>query len=611
MKKLSLFLTLFLGFALVFAFAGIKEGKVIKTDGKPVLVEDEVIVAFAPSVTETAKTDFRTKFDLTFKKNSKKAGKFTVFKHKNPKAILAQLKNEPGVLYAEQNVIRYAVWTPNDPYYSYQWHMTRIGMEDAWPLATGSGATVAIIDTGVKQSLEDLASTNFTAGYDFVNGDSDPTDDHGHGSHVAGTVAQSTNNSVGVTGIAYNATIMPLKVLNASGSGSDSDIADAIYWATDNGADIINMSLGSSSSSSTMQNACTYAWNNGVVVVCAAGNSSTSSPFYPAAYTVCISVSAVNYLDQLADYSNYGSTIDICAPGGDSNDNNGDGYMDGVLQNTFGTSGDGYYFYTGTSMASPHVAGVAALVKSVDYSLTNSEVRGILESTAEDIGSAGWDQYFGYGLVDAYAAVVEAQSEPDITPPVISDVAATDITSNSATITWTTDEPADSVVYYGLTTSYGYTESNSANVTAHSVPLSGLSADTLYHYKVSSTDPSDNYAESGDYTFTTEESGGETYMYVYNIQMELWTIWNWLYWAESYITIKDTTGAVVPSATVYIQWSGSVGGTDSATTNSSGVAWFESDWTWGQGTYTITVTNVTHATLTYNSSLNVETSDTI
>jgi serine protease len=611
MKKLTLFLTLFLGVVLVFSFAVVKEKAINNPEGNPTLVNDEIIVGFYAHKASKARADLKKLFNLSVLRHSRKADRFTVFKHKNPQAVLNKIKKLDGVAFAEQNGLLYACWVPNDPYYSYQWHMTKINMEDAWPLSTGSGVVVAINDSGVKQSLEDLAQTNFTAGYDFINNDNDPTDDHGHGSHVCGTVAQSTNNGVGVTGIAYNCTIMPVKVLNASGSGSYDQVADGIYWATDHGADIINMSLGGSSSSTTLQNACEYAWNNGVLVVCAAGNNGSSAPHYPSAYAVCMSVSATNYLDQKAGYSNYGSTIDISAPGGDGNDYNGDGYIDGVLQNTFDASGDGYFFYTGTSMASPHVAGVAALCKAVDPALTNAELRDILETTAVDLGAAGWDQYFGHGRVDAYAAVQEAQGGGDITPPVISDVNAVDISHNSARIVWNTDEPADSVVYYGPTTSYGSTASDSAYVTAHSVNLTGLEPDTLYHYKVSSTDPSDNTAESGDYTFTTGPQPTETYMYVYDISMQKFNFWGWLYRAEATITIKDTDGSVVPNATVYVQWSGKTSRSQNGTTNANGQVTFNSGWAWGNGTFTVTVTNVTHATLIYDPSLNNETSDSI
>ncbi len=627
MKKVSIFMAIFVGLIFVFNLTSADAGKgiiITPEDGNynplatsldsKAFVEDEILVKFEGKLNKEKIKKILNELNLTRKGDSWKKGEFTVLKLKKPGVsldkLIKKIRQFPGVVYAEKNYLAHISMSPNDPYYSYQWHMTRIGMESAWDESTGSGATVAIVDTGVKQSLEDLAQTNFVPGYDFVNNDSNPTDDHGHGSHVCGTVAQSTNNSLGVTGIAYNCSIMPVKVLNASGSGTYDQIANGIYWATDHGANIINMSLGGSSSSSTLQNAVNYAWNNGVVIVCAAGNSSSSSPFYPAAYTVCISVSATNYLDQKAGYSNYGSTIDMCAPGGDSNDYNGDGYIDGVLQNTFSGTSEGYYFYTGTSMASPHVAGVAALVKSLNPALTNSEVRNILETTAEDLGAAGWDQYFGYGLVDAYAACLEAGGEPDITPPVISNVQAVDITAATARITWTTDEPATSKVYYGLTTGYGSTKTAPGYVTNHSVELTGLTPETLYHYKVESADASSNTSQSGDYTFTTQAGTPTPQMYVFDITMQKQSFWI-LYRAHATITIKDTTGSVVPNATVYTSWTGKWTGTRSGTTNASGQVTLTTAWVWGNGTFTVTVTNVTHATLEYNPALNNETTDSI
>jgi hypothetical protein len=199
---------------------------------------------------------------------------------------------------------------------------------------------------------------------------------------------------------------------------------------------------------------------------------------------------------------------------------------------------------------------------------------------------------------------------PDPDPPVISGVNAVDITDSTARIVWTTDEPADSLVHYGLTTSYGSTASSSSYVTSHSINLTGLSPATTYHYKVVSADPSSNTAESGDFTFTTQQQSQDPEIYVFDISMQKFSWWI-LYRAEATITIKDTDGNVVPNATVYIQWSGKASGTGSGATNASGQVTFNSGWKWGNGTFTITVTNVTHATLVYNSSLNNETSDSI
>ena len=259
-KRLFLSLVLFLAFSVTFTFA-IGQKDVNKTKGKDKLVPNELIVKYAPTVTFQEKEKIKDNYGLTKKRESKKKGKFVVYKHLNPKAVIGLMKSEPGIISVEQNAYAYALeFIPNDPYFDpYQWHMSKIGMERAWELSTGANAIVAVIDTGVKQSLEDLANTNFTAGWDFVNNDADPKDDEGHGSHVCGTIAQSTDNGVGVAGIAYNAAIMPIKVLNRRGSGTFDDIADGIYWAVDNGADIINMSLGGSSNLTILEDAVNYA----------------------------------------------------------------------------------------------------------------------------------------------------------------------------------------------------------------------------------------------------------------------------------------------------------------------------------------------------------------
>ncbi len=565
-------------------------------NGKAKFVPDEIVVKYEAGVPSGRKAAIRNAYGLTKKRDSNKHGAFVVYKHKNPNAVMNMLKHEPGVISVEQNAYAYAYMVPNDTYYSYQWHMQRIGMENAWNESTGTGAVVAVIDTGVKQSLQDLAGTNFTAGYDFVNRDNDPTDDEGHGSHVAGTIAQTTNNNMGVAGVAYNATIMPVKVLDSRGSGGFDDIADGIYYAVDNGADVINMSLGGGSSLSILEDAVNYAWNNGVVVVCAAGNEDTSAPSYPAAYVNSISVSATTSIDTLASYSNYGSTIDIAAPGGDSGDNNGDGYDDMILQNTFSGSDEGYYFFAGTSMACPHVAGVAALVKSANPALTNAEIRTILETTAQDLGANGWDQYFGNGLVDAYAAVMAAGGGGggDVTPPVLSNFSETDITTTSAVINWTTNEPADSYVDYGVDTAY-----NSALVTSHSMELTGLTANTTYTYTVESTDGSGNTGTAGPFTFTTldEGGGGDAYMYVYSIDMALGARGRNIL-AYATVTIVDSDGNPVSGATVSGSWSGVVSGSASGITGTDGSVTLASPKTKTSGTFTFTVGDVT-GTLPY------------
>jgi len=192
--------------------------------------------------------------------------------------------------------------TPNDPLYSQQWNFRTINLEKAWENTKGEGITVAVIDTGVSR-VPDLKDTQFVAGYDFVNDQVDANDDNGHGTHVAGTIAQSTNNNYGVAGIAYQAQIMPLKVLGGSGGGTVSDIAEAIKFAADNGADVINLSLGGSGESHLMKEAIDYATDKDVVVVAAAGNSGQNSAGYPARYPHVIGVSALDTTGKKTPYS--------------------------------------------------------------------------------------------------------------------------------------------------------------------------------------------------------------------------------------------------------------------------------------------------------------------
>jgi len=359
--------------------------------------------------------------------------------------MVAVFSKNPNVEYAEPNYIRHAFWAPNDEYYVLQWHLDNpvyggINMEAAWDTATGAGVIVAVVDTGVAyedweefvdnpgrgrdrsityQLAPDLADTIFVEGYDFINNDSHANDDNAHGTHVTGTIAQSTNNGLGVAGVAFDCSIMPVKVLDRNGSGWDSDIADGIYWAADNGANVINLSLGGPEYSETLEDAVAYAHGEGVTVIAASGNDGAAQVGYPAAYDqYVIAVGATRYDETLAYYSNYGESLDLVAPGGqiyiegtyDILDQDGDGQPDGVLQNTFNPNTKdptdfNYWYFEGTSMAAPHVSGVAALVISHGVATTPDEVRECLEFTAEDKGDSGWDPVYGHGLVDADAAL--------------------------------------------------------------------------------------------------------------------------------------------------------------------------------------------------------------
>ena len=335
------------------------------------------------------------------------------------KNVVAQLRSRGKR--AGLNRILQASMVPNDPYYSpYQWHLSRIQSEEAWGITTGAGTIVAVLDSGLAtEGAEDgVTVCENPPGYDVVNQDGDPDDGDGHGTHVSGTIAQTTNNGTGTAGMAHGACVTPVKVLADSGSGTSADIADGIYYAVANGADVINMSLGYDAryqitTDALVDPALDEAYANDVTVVCAAGNESWGNVGYPAIYPTTIAVGATDLADQLAGYSNRGDGLDLVAPGGDTSvDLNGDGFVDGVLQETRMSGAWGYYFFQGTSMASPHVAAVAAMLIAEGVATTPDEVYDALTGTTLDLGATGYDETFGHGLIQAHAALTGTVTEP-------------------------------------------------------------------------------------------------------------------------------------------------------------------------------------------------------
>lgn len=348
---------------------------------------------------------------------------------------LAYCRSLPEVVYAELDGAVHILGTPNDTDFSVQWNLSLLNMPNVWNTVTGNPAVVvAVVDTGLYRSLPDFAGArtnpvHVQAGYNAItqtadtSTTSDPTassDDNGHGTHVSGTIAEATNDAFEAAGMAYGVTILPVKVLDQTGSGTDSDVAAGIEWAIQQTPkpDVINLSLGSTQPSTTLHTALQDAYNAGVAIFAAAGNESSSEVDYPAAYQdVVVSVGAIGVNKELAYYSNYGTLLDVVAPGGDDSafaSSSPQYYEDWIWQETIAgynsTTGktdytEGVFGYEGTSMATPHVSALAALLKSQNASLTPAQIYARIESTADDLGAPGRDTTFGYGLIDPAAAL--------------------------------------------------------------------------------------------------------------------------------------------------------------------------------------------------------------
>lgn len=433
---------------------------------------------------------------------------------KTVRSVIEKLGADHRVEFAEPNLL--VRTNATDPYVTYQWNLADIGVSNAWTYGTGAGIKVAVLDTGVKPGGPDGIAT-LLGGYDYYNGDSSPTDGNGHGTFVAGTIAQRTNNGVGVAGVAPGVSILPVKVMGDDGTGDIAAISNGLVYATDQGAKVVNMSLGSAYPSSTLEQACQYAYGKGVTVVAASGNEYASTVGYPAAYNTVIAVGATGFGGTRAPYSNTGSGLDIVAPGGNmEEDKNGDGYADGILQETIENGVWTYTFWEGTSMATPHVAAAAALV--IAQGVTDpAKVAQILEGSARDRGSKGYDTSYGYGSLDVGAAVSLARggsstgsgssgessgsssgsssgaSATDKTAPTISGISGY-TQSKKFTIQWVTNEPADSYLNF---TDYG-PNGDSKLVTAHSLSFNGQKG-TTYTFTIESTDAAGNIGKTSQY----------------------------------------------------------------------------------------------------------------
>jgi len=449
-------------------------------------------------------------------------------------AVAADYRNDQNAEFAEPNNRLKAMYLPDDPYFrstgswgqSYpdMWNLRNIDAEHAWDVARGSGITVAVVDTGVDRTHTDLQANVWTNadevasngidddhngyvddryGYDMAYNDNNPADGDGHGTHVAGTIA-AVDNTIGVIGLAPQARVMPLKGLDDSGGGTDADMAEAIRYATNNGADIQNYSWGSSLALlfPATRLAIIDAYANGSVLVAAAGNDygADVANFFPANMDQVITVSSVTQNDQLSDFSNVGAGIDVAAPGG--------GHVNWTPPYTnfynvlslraTGTDmvggghcivGTNYYRCAGTSMAAPHVAGLAALVLSELPTISNERVREIMRSSADDLGAPGFDEKFGAGRIDAYQAMQLANISVKSIKPNLGFIGTTVVISS---LNGTGFEPG-ATVRLRLA---GYPDINATNVTVLN--------DTIITCKVNLTG-----ATAGAYTVYVKNTNGE------------------------------------------------------------------------------------------------------
>lgn len=364
-------------------------------------VEDQIIIKFKPEVSEATKSQILKKYNATVVKRIDAIQRLVIQVPQGQEdAILNEMKKDNLIEEAEPDYIYKASFVPNDPSLNLQWGIANTGQaikgrngtvgadinaQAAWEVARGSGVKIAILDTGINQGHPDL-STKITAKNDFTG--SGIEDYKGHGTHTAGIAAASTNNSLGIAGACPDCQLIIGKVLDNSGSGPNSTIAQGIIWAADSGAKVISMSLGGPYNSRSQQDAINYAWNKGAVLVAAAGNGGNTRREYPGANNNIVSVAATNNNDQKASFSTYGTWVDVAAPGE-------------TIYSTYPTNS--YKNLSGTSMATPMVAGVVGLIWSSSYGTSNTAVVQHLFDTADKISGTG--NYWIYGRVNAASAV--------------------------------------------------------------------------------------------------------------------------------------------------------------------------------------------------------------
>ncbi len=369
-------------------------------------IPGELLVDFADDTEPSALRDLFSRLAVSFAPSALESDTKIEIVRAAPSRLdelLARLSADPRVDIVEPHGRVRAFFAPDDPLFKDQWHLTRVGAERAWDFSTGRGVTVAVVDTGIAcedfppfTKASDLNLTRCVPGYNFIAKNGHAADDQGHGTHVAGTIAQSTNNAIGAAGVAFDARLMPVKVLSSGGWGTMADVADGIRWAADHGAQVINLSLGGPRNSRILEKAVAHARSKGVVVVAAAGNSGGRVE-YPGGTAGVIGVSATDSKDRLAWFSSRGPGVDLAAPGV------------GVVQQTICNGGknrcETFPSLSGTSMASPHVAGAAALLVSLGVTEPDAVERALTASAERIDRSASGKKKFGAGLLSARASV--------------------------------------------------------------------------------------------------------------------------------------------------------------------------------------------------------------
>ncbi len=512
-----------------------------------------------------------------------------------PEAAVPGIERNPRVRYVEPNFELHAHEDQVVP-----WGITRVFGNEDYPFSTwstaetkGAGISVGVIDTGVDLDHPDLprvaSGTHFyTAGF-RLRQDSNYDDDNGHGTHVAGTIA-ALDNQIGVVGVAPDVDLYAIKVLNQSGSGSLTAVAAGVEWAMTQGLDVINMSLGGTSDSTTLRDACAAAYGAGVLIVASAGNAGagTDTVGYPAKYPSVIAVAATDSGDARASFSSTGPAVELAAPGVS-------------IRST--VPGGGYDVYSGTSMASPHVAGVAALVLAAASGAYNTTVRECLTNTAEDLGAQGWDSYFGYGLVRADLAVAALSGGGGTTnnPPVANDDSATTYENTAVNIDVLVNDydPDNDVLSVSAVTQgkYGSVAINT-DYTVTYTPNANFNDIDSFTYTAS-----DGNGGTATATVTVTVSDGSQTGQMYT-DLEGWRelkgksgLW------EAFVTVwvSDYDNYAVPDATVSGTWSGDASGSVSGVTGSNGGITFATGSMKSGTSVTFTVNDVDKTGYTYDS----------